>query len=223
VVFLSHCLLDENVRYLGGAFHSGAVPEVLPLVREGVGICQMPCPEMRAWGGVHKPAMLLAYGLRDTALYRFRRMPFRLFVLCTRHRYRQLARQVAKEIKQYHDAGVVIAAIVGIGGSPSCGVRHTMDLDRAFECVAACPFAALRRQAINDDVLLACRTAGEGMFLRLLRLRLRRLRLDVPLLEHDLIAEMRGVAQPLDLGTCAGPQPERRENEASPPARRTCP
>ena len=52
VVFVSHCLLDENVRYLGGAFHSGAAPEMLPVVQSGVGIYQMPCPEVRAWGGV---------------------------------------------------------------------------------------------------------------------------------------------------------------------------
>jgi predicted secreted protein len=219
VVFLSHCMLDENVRYLGGAFHPGAVPDVLPLIRDGVGICQMPCPEMRAWGGVHKPAMLLAYGLRDTPLYRFRRMPFRLFVLYTRYRYRRLARQVANEIKRYGDAGIVIAGVVGIGGSPSCGVHTSMDLDRAFECVAACPFAAIGRQLINDDVLIGCRSAGEGLFVRSLRRRLRRLRIDVPFLEHDLIAEMRGIAQPLDLGTSgmtrtatrANPGPDRRD------------
>jgi hypothetical protein len=50
VVFLSHCLLDENVRCLGGAFHSGAVPGTQALIRSGVGICQLRCPEQRAWG-----------------------------------------------------------------------------------------------------------------------------------------------------------------------------
>src|SRR5690348_5025831 len=84
IVFLSHCLLDENVRYLGGAFHSGAIPEVVPLIRGGLGICQMPCPEMHAWGGVHKKWMLRAYGLRDTHLYPLRHLLLRLFTLYTR-------------------------------------------------------------------------------------------------------------------------------------------
>jgi hypothetical protein len=38
VVFVSHCLLDENARYLGGAFHPGAVPEMIGLLRRGVGL-----------------------------------------------------------------------------------------------------------------------------------------------------------------------------------------
>jgi hypothetical protein len=73
VVFVSHRLLDENGRHLGGVFHSGAVPEAGDLIRSGVGICQMPRPERHAWGGIRKPMMLRAYDLRDTPLYRFRR------------------------------------------------------------------------------------------------------------------------------------------------------
>ncbi len=51
VVFLSHCLLNENTRYLGGACWGGCVREILEacLVLE-VGIVQMPCPEQQAWG-----------------------------------------------------------------------------------------------------------------------------------------------------------------------------
>ena len=65
VAFVSHCLLNENVRYLGGAFRPGGVAEVIDeLVSRGVGICQMPCPEQRAWGGVLKRRMLRAYGAR---------------------------------------------------------------------------------------------------------------------------------------------------------------
>jgi hypothetical protein len=36
--FVSHCLLNENTRYLGGAFHRGAVPEMIELLRSGVGV-----------------------------------------------------------------------------------------------------------------------------------------------------------------------------------------
>jgi uncharacterized protein YbbK (DUF523 family) len=53
VVFLSHCLLNQNVRYLGGATRPGGLPEVVSaLQREGLGIVQMRGPEQRAWGGV---------------------------------------------------------------------------------------------------------------------------------------------------------------------------
>jgi hypothetical protein len=47
VAFVSHCLLNENTRYLGGAFRPGAVAEfVAELVDHDIGICQMPCPEL---------------------------------------------------------------------------------------------------------------------------------------------------------------------------------
>jgi predicted secreted protein len=51
VVYVSHCLLNENTRYLGGAFRPGAVDEVVETyLRDGTGICQLPCPEQLAWG-----------------------------------------------------------------------------------------------------------------------------------------------------------------------------
>jgi hypothetical protein len=57
VIFLSHCLLNENVRYLGGAARASGVSEVVNgYLASGVGICQMPCPEQRAWGGCAQAA-----------------------------------------------------------------------------------------------------------------------------------------------------------------------
>jgi hypothetical protein len=62
VAFVAHCLLNENVRYLGGACRPGDVSEVVDgLQRQGVGICQMPCPEQDAWGGVLKRRLLAMY------------------------------------------------------------------------------------------------------------------------------------------------------------------
>lgn len=191
VVFLSHCLLDENVRYLGGAFHSGAVPETARLIDSGVGICQLPCPEEQAWGGIHKPAMMLAYGLCDSPLYRFRRPLFRLFLLYTRARYWLLARRVAHEIDHYRRAGVEVTGVVGVGASPSCGVNTTLNIDDSFETVAGCPVAGIDRTMLNSCVAASC-TAGEGLFIRALRARLRRRGITPPFLEHDLIAEMHG-------------------------------
>ena len=199
VVFVSHCLLDENVRYLGGAFHSGAVPEMLPVVQSGVGIYQMPCPEVRAWGGVRKPWLIHAYGLRDSPLYRLRRPLFWLFILRTRLSYLRLARSVAREIERYRDAGVLVSGVVGIGVSPSCGVRTTLDLRCSFETVASCPLARIDRNLINDRAVVGCRTPGEGLFIRLLRKQLQRRGISVRYLEHDLIAEMQGIAQPLQV------------------------
>src|SRR5512142_460283 len=64
VVFISHCILNTNARYLGGSERSGSVEELARgYLESGVGICQMPCPERRAWGGVLKPYLWLGLGL----------------------------------------------------------------------------------------------------------------------------------------------------------------
>jgi predicted secreted protein len=195
VAFVSHCLLNENTRYLGGAFHSGAVPEIIELQRRGVGIHQMRCPEQRAWGGVLKPYMLRAYGSKGTLTYRLRGPLIQLFVWYTRLVYRRLARAVLKDIEAYERSGVRVIGIVGVGASPSCGVTTTLDLRRSFEVVASCPVAMLDRRAINERAVVDCRAAGEGLFIRTLQRQLSRKGISIPLVEYDLVAEMRGAPQ----------------------------
>jgi hypothetical protein len=204
VVFVSHCLLDENARYLGGAFHRGAVPEMIELLGSGVGVHQMPCPERRAWGGVRKRQMLRAFGLRDSALYPVRGPLFRLFVWQTRVRYGRLARRVARDIEDYTRAGVRVLGIVGVDGSHSCGIGTTLDLRRSFETIAACPLALIDRTTVNERAVVACLAAGEGLFTTALRRRLARRGLDVAFVAYDLIAEMRGAPQPDSLARLVG-------------------
>ena len=163
VIFGAHCILDENVRYLGGAFHGGAVPEAARLVASGIGVCQMPCPRGASAGrrarvengaGVW-PAPTLACTLFGAPL-------FRLFRWYTRLRCRQLAREVVRAIEGYRDGGVDVIALVGVGVSPSCGVRTTLDLDRSFETVAGCRLAKIDRALMNEYAVAGCRVAGES-------------------------------------------------------------
>jgi predicted secreted protein len=196
VAFVSHCLLNENTRYLGGAFRPGGIAELIgELSGQGVGICQMPCPEQHAWGGVLKRRMLLAYGARGTPLYWLRGPLLRLFILYTHLVYRRLARDITTQIADYHRSGFTVIGIIGVGASPSCGVHTTLDIRRSFEAMARTPAGAIDRRRVNRDVVLACRQAGAGIFIRSLQRQLRRRGLAVPLLEHDLVAEMHGQQQ----------------------------
>ena len=63
--------------------------------------------------------------------------------------------------------------------------------------VAACPAAALTRDVMNEQAVLGCRRAGDGLFIRALDRQLRRRGLTVPALEHDLAAELAGTRQSL--------------------------
>ncbi len=196
VVFLSHCLLNENVRYLGGAGRAGGVGEVADGYQaQGIGICQLPCPEQRAWGGVLKRRMLVAYGSAGTLRAPMARLLLRPFSWYTRRVYARLARAITRDVLDYRRCGVEVVGLVGIGGSPSCGVATTLDLPAAVHALTRCPAARLDRRALNEDIVAANVCPGEGLFIRALRQRLARAGADVPMEEHELLAEL-GIRPP---------------------------
>lgn len=191
VVFVSHCLLNENVRYLGGACRPGPIKEWLDRwAAEGVGICQMPCPEQRAWGGVAKPWLAPAFGSRDSAMWPVRRWIMRVFVLYTRIRYALIARRVVGEMHDYQRSGYRVAGLVGVAGSPSCGITTTLDVDNWLEMVAGAGGNELNSEFVNRAVISSARP-GQGWFVSAILHGLKRRRgMVVPLAEHDLIAEL---------------------------------
>ena len=188
VVFLSHCLLNQNTRYLGGAFRPGVVDEVVDRFRrEGIGIYQMPCPEQRAWGGVLKRYTLPFYGSGAGLRVRLMQRLLPLFLWHTRRVYRRLAREVAGDIEDYARSGFEVVGVVGIAGSPSCGVCRTLDLSRSLEVVASCPLERINRQTVDEAVGAAIRE-GAGMFVEELRRQLGRKGVEIPFEEHDSLA-----------------------------------
>jgi hypothetical protein len=102
-----------------------------------------------------------------------------------------------RQIADYHRAGFTVVAVIGVGASPSCGVHTTLDLRHAFDAMARLSTSTVDRRSVNREVVLASRRAGGGIFIRCLQRRLRRRGLEAPLLEHDLVAEMRGERQRL--------------------------
>ena len=191
VVFLSHCLLNQNVRYLGGAGRPGGVTEIVDgYLGRGIGICQLPCPEQRAWGGVLKRRMLVAYGSAGTLRAPVARLLLRPFTWYTRRVYARLARAVTRDILDYHRCGVEVTGLVGIGGSPSCGVATTLDLHAAVNALTRCPAARLDRRILNEDIIAPNVHPGEGLFIHALRQQLARAGAHVPMDEHELLAEL---------------------------------
>lgn len=193
VVFVSHCILNENTRYAGGAGRPGAVTEVvLELIAAGYGIHQLPCPERLAWGGVLKRHSLWLYHSKGGPLYPLRGILLSGFVWWTKVVYARIARQVGRDVEDYQRAGIETVGVVGIGASPSCGVATTLDLRASLDVVAACPAAALTRDVMNEQAVAGCRRAGAGLFSEALDRELKRRRLTLNAFEHDLVAELRG-------------------------------
>jgi predicted secreted protein len=109
LVLLSHCLLNVNAKVNGLAEYKGALTElILFLVDENYGIIQLPCPEMGYWG-------IKRWGqVRE-------QMDTPVFV---RHCH-LIFDPVLEQIIDYHRNGYHLVAIIGVYGSPSCGVNHT--------------------------------------------------------------------------------------------------
>lgn len=191
VVFLSHCLLNENTRYLSGAGRAGGVVEIVRAYLEnGIGIVQLPCPEEYAWGGVLKRRLLAFYGAEASVRYRLRNVLLPLMLLYTRRAYRRLARQVAAQVEDYLASGFTVLGIVGVDGSPSCGVHRTVDVNRVLAAFGRLPLTATVTSVnaiVRESVI-----PGRGLFVALLQEELTRRDLTVRFDAHDLIAELDG-------------------------------
>ncbi len=109
VVVLAHCLLNVNAKVGGIARYTGVFePLILSLIRNGFGIIQLPCPELgyfgvRRWGLVTEQMDIPAY----------------------RRHCRIILRPIIDQILDYHHNGYIIAGVIGVDKSPSCGVHVT--------------------------------------------------------------------------------------------------
>jgi predicted secreted protein len=185
VVFVAHCLLNQNTRYPGGAVCPGVVADaVVPYLADGTGIVQMTCPEQRTWGGVSKTHLrwLLAHPAAARPV-RHLLGPARAYL---RWRYRRLARAVARDVADYAHQGMDVVGIVGVAGSPSCGVASTLDLDASLSAIATCPHRTVTGRWLHRHVVEPAVVPGAGLFIDALRGCLNERRLDIRIIEHTL-------------------------------------
>ncbi len=109
IIFVSHCLLNVNVKLMGLAAHPGAVKElVFFLMDHDTAMVQLPCPESEILG-------LCRWGhVKDQLAYPF-----------FKDRCRCLLAPFIRQIHMYRDNGYLLKGVIGIDGSPSCGVDKT--------------------------------------------------------------------------------------------------
>jgi predicted secreted protein len=185
VVFLSHCLLNQNTRYLGGAFCPGVVTAAVdPYLSDGVGIIQMACPEQRVWGGVLKRRFLwlIDHPRVSVLIGRLARLVNGIIRL----RYRRIEAEVIRNVEDCVENGFQVVGVVGVAGSPSCGVHATLDLGRALRAIGSCPKSGPTARWINRSVVAASTVSGRGLFIKSLGDVMRQRAIRVPLGEVKL-------------------------------------
>lgn len=115
VVLVSHCVLNQSVRARWGSGEASRkkamLVDVVDALRElGVGIIQMECPELRLYGNPRQPGTKDDYDTPE-----FRRICSKIAVWAC-----NLIMEPTTE-----DARVDLIAVLGVEGSPSCGVGRT--------------------------------------------------------------------------------------------------
>ena len=109
----------------------------------------------------------------------------------TRRIYRKLARETAAQIHDYQTSGFRVLGVIGVDGSPTCGVRKTLDIKEVIDGLAR-----LDRHTVNTDemnrLIMASVITGQGLYIQLLRAELDKLGVSTEMTAHDLIAELDG-------------------------------
>jgi predicted secreted protein len=106
IVVVSHCILNVHSLEDNLAFYPGLEEEVVELlIKKGVGIYQIPCPEIELASIFRKALPKESYDhpkIRKT--------------------YRKLADNIVQTLNSYTKKGYRISAVIGAEGSPTCGI-----------------------------------------------------------------------------------------------------
>ena len=109
VFIVCHCLLNSNAKIYPLADTPGVYTDNLaPLMHEGVGLVQLPCPETCYLG-------LNRWGMTKE---QYDHQAFRDFCKTILH-------PVLLQITAFAQAGYIISGVAGMDGSPNCGITRT--------------------------------------------------------------------------------------------------
>lgn len=115
VVFVSHCLLNQNTMPLGKESYAGSVKDLLELFSEaGIGIIQLECPQMN-YNSVldRKPATKILNennGFRESC--------------------RKLSSSILEKVELYLKSNYKVIGILGVEFSQTCGVHQVRNGSR---------------------------------------------------------------------------------------------
>jgi len=155
ILVVCHCLLNANAKVYPLASCEGVYRQVVgKSIDEGIGLLQLPCPET-VYLGLNRWGMTREQYDHPT------------FRECCR----QMLMPSIAQIKGYADAGYQILGVIGMDGSPNCGVSRTCYGFSGGEISAEGVIEAQRER-------LEFRL-GKGVFMEILSAMLKEAQLDI--------------------------------------------
>ncbi len=114
VVFVSHCLLNQNVAPVNKRYPN-SVGEILQMLASAnVGIVQLPCPHADFFSEIERERKPKKF--YDTKEYR--------------NHCRRIAKIVLRQIENYTKSGYKVLGILGVEFSPTCAVHQVENGNR---------------------------------------------------------------------------------------------
>jgi predicted secreted protein len=133
IIYVSGCILNQNLRFPGIAIRPGAINELVAVfLKNDIGIEQLPCLECLGWGGVSRnsffkymPLFVRYYGSKRIFL-------LKLFAKIWIWKYKRLCKKEAKivvnNMVDFIQNDYIIIGIIAMNDSPTCGLTKTINL-----------------------------------------------------------------------------------------------
>lgn len=141
VILVLHCLLNQNARIDTCAYFPGAMGDAARVIIDsGIGVLQMPCPELDCLGLDRSGRMRDGedMGIRESLLEKDGGK-------CCR----ELVERVMVDVKEYLKHGFEIVGVVGNDGSPACGIELSHFVDGS-ERPSPGAFMIMLREALEE-------------------------------------------------------------------------
>lgn len=142
IAIVAHCILNQNSRVFGLAKKPSAIAEIVEfLMHNDMGIIQMPCPELTYAGILRETQTKNQY---DNAKFRSH---------CNK-----IAEEIVEQIQEYFKGEITAKIVIGVDGSPSCGVTDSGILIEELRSILkkkglTVPFHGIRYERLSEDIV----------------------------------------------------------------------
>jgi predicted secreted protein len=178
IVVVCHCILNCNSKVEGLSEYRGALDFTKKLVDSGIGIIQLPCPEM------------MIYGIK-----RWGHTKEQFDNLFYRAQCKNMLEPYVMQFDSYIKSKYNIKGLIAIDGSPSCGYNKTCSSHSWFGELSGCPNLI---DKIHDVKCID----GMGIFMEELVNMLKQYNLDIPIIgldESNLEKSVDNIIRKLDI------------------------